>query len=185
MVIWFRLFENIWLFLLLLRLDCELVLIFWKYFIVSSAGWWFAFDFFKIFYCCCYCFCWMVREWVIDHIDGVICFTQISVLNRNLCRQEIASCDGKFLGHRYADPSDPSLVKHEIYFISVFSQHCWHFYVDVTYLQVLIFDDAGYIAGVQSVLLESDVDLTVNDLTKQAGSLLDLEIGKRDFLKRW
>ena len=54
-------------------------------------------------------------------------------------------------------------------------------YVD---MQVLIFDDAGYIAGVQSVLLESDVDLTVNDLTKQAGSLLDLEIGKRDFLKR-
>ena len=102
---------------------------------------------------------------------------------RNLCRQEIANCDGKFLGHRYADPSDPSLVKHEIYFISVFSQHCRHFYVDVTYLQVLIFDDAGYIAGVQSVLLESDVDLAVNDLTKQAGSLLDLEIGKRDFRK--
>ena len=49
---------------------------------------------------------------------------------------------------------------------------------------MLIFDDAGYIAGVQSVLLESDVDLTVNDLTKQAGSLLDLEIGKRDFRKR-
>ena len=48
---------------------------------------------------------------------------------------------------------------------------------------MLIFDDAGYIAGVQSVLLESDVDLTVNDLTKQAGSLLDLEIGKRDFRK--
>ena len=53
-------------------------------------------------------------------------------------------------------------------------------YVD---MQVLIFDDAGYIAGVQSVLLESDVDLAVNDLTKQAGSLLDLEIGKRDFRK--
>ena len=50
-------------------------------------------------------------------------------------------------------------------------------------MQVLIFDDAGYIAGVQSVLLESDVDLAVNDLTKQAGSLLDLEIGKRDFRK--
>ena len=38
-------------------------------------------------------------------------------------------------------------------------------------MQVLIFDDAGYIAGVQSVLLESEVDLAVNDLTKQAGSL--------------
>ena len=49
---------------------------------------------------------------------------------------------------------------------------------------MIIFDDAGYIAGVQSVLLESDVDLTVNDLTKQAVSLLDLEIGKRDFRKR-
>ena len=49
---------------------------------------------------------------------------------------------------------------------------------------MLIFDDAGYIAGVQSVLLESEVDLAVNDLTKQASSLLDLEIGKRDFLKR-
>jgi len=24
--------------------------------------------------------------------------------------QAIAHCDGKFLGHRYADPSDPSLV---------------------------------------------------------------------------
>ena len=127
-----------------LLLDGDLLLIFWKYFIVSSAGWWFGFDFLKIFYCCCFCFCWMViwfrffRNILLfllmdgdllliffknillllllllldgDHIDGVICFTQISVLNRNLCRQEIASCDGKFLGHRYADPSDPSLVK--------------------------------------------------------------------------
>merc|ERR1711962_1934634 len=55
--------------------------------------------------------------------------------------QAIAHCDGKFLGHRYADPSDPSLV--------------------------MIYDDAGYIAGVQSVLLESDVDMSYNDLTKQ------------------
>ena len=53
-------------------------------------------------------------------------------------------------------------------------------YVD---MQVLIFDDAGYIAGVQSVLLESDVDLAVNDLTKQAGSLLDLEIRKKRILE--
>ena len=33
---------------------------------------------------------------------------------------------------------------------------------------MIIYDDAGYIAGVQSVLLEMDVDLDVNDLTKQA-----------------
>ena len=33
---------------------------------------------------------------------------------------------------------------------------------------MIIYDDAGYIAGVQSVLLERDVDLDVNDLTKQA-----------------
>ena len=36
-------------------------------------------------------------------------------------------------------------------------------------LQVMIYDDAGYIAGVQSVLLESDVDMAYNDLTKQVG----------------
>ena len=47
----------------------------------------------------------------------------------------MASCDGTFLGHRYADPSDPSLV--------------------------LIYDDAGYIAGVQSVLLEQYTDPSV------------------------
>ena len=41
-------------------------------------------------------------------------------------------------------------------------------YFDVDTLQVIIFDDAGYIAGVQSVLLERDVDMSVNDLTKQA-----------------
>ena len=198
MVICFWFFENILLFLLL---DGDLVLIILKYFIVAasaSAGWWFGFDFLEIFYCffcwmvicfwfflkisycCCYCFCWMVRKRVIDHIDGVICFTQISVLNRNLCRQEIASCDGKFLGHRYADPSDPSLVKNICHICVGTFMSC--IYVD---MQVLIFDDAGYIAGVQSVLLESDVDLAVNDLTKQAVSLLDLEIGKRDFRKRW
>ena len=34
-----------------LLLDGDLLLIFWKYFIVSSAGWWFGFDFLKIFYC--------------------------------------------------------------------------------------------------------------------------------------
>ena len=36
-------------------------------------------------------------------------------------------------------------------------------------LQVMIYDDAGYIAGVQSVLLESNVDIAYNDLTKQVG----------------
>ena len=40
-------------------------------------------------------------------------------------------------------------------------------YLDVGTVQVIIYDDAGYIAGVQSVLLERDVDMTVNDLTKQ------------------
>ena len=44
----------------------------------------------------------------------------------------MASCDGTFLGHRYARVSDESLV--------------------------LIYDDAGYIAGVQSVMLESWTD---------------------------
>ena len=38
-------------------------------------------------------------------------------------------------------------------------------------MQVIIYDDAGYIAGVQSVLLERDVDMTVNDLTKQVKQL--------------
>ena len=50
----------------------------------------------------------------------------------------IASCDGKFLGHRYANPADFSIV--------------------------LIFDDAGYIAGIQSVLPLAHIDpsLTTN-----------------------
>ena len=38
-------------------------------------------------------------------------------------------------------------------------------------LQVIIYDDAGYIAGVQSALLERDVDMAVNPLTKQAEKL--------------
>lgn len=66
--------------------------------------------------------------------------------------QAIAHCDGKFLGHRYADPSDPSLV--------------------------MIYDDAGYIAGVQSVLLESDVDMAYNDLTKQPVYVQDVWMGQ-------
>jgi len=66
--------------------------------------------------------------------------------------QEIAQCDGKFLGHRYADPSDPSLV--------------------------IIYDDAGYIAGVQSVLLERDVDMSVNDLTTQTVYVQDVWMGE-------
>merc|ERR1712055_522239 len=51
----------------------------------------------------------------------------------------ISACDEKFLGHRYANPADFSIV--------------------------LIFDDAGYIAGIQSVLLLSlnnDPSLTTN-----------------------
>ena len=36
---------------------------------------------------------------------------------------------------------------------------------------MIIYDDAGYIAGVQSVLLERDIDMSVNDLTKQAEQL--------------
>merc|ERR1711972_885404 len=55
-------------------------------------------------------------------------------------------------GHRYADPSDPSLV--------------------------MIYDDAGYIAGVQSVLLESDVDMSYNDLTKQPVYVQDVWMGQ-------
>ena len=39
-------------------------------------------------------------------------------------------------------------------------------------MKVIIFDDAGYIAGVQSVLLDRDVDMSVNDLTKQAEKLI-------------
>ena len=49
----------------------------------------------------------------------------------------IGSCDGQWLGHRYADPADPSLL--------------------------MIYDDAGYIAGVQSGLLKSDVDESVGN----------------------
>merc|ERR1711963_234205 len=66
--------------------------------------------------------------------------------------QAIAHCSGKFLGHRYADPSDPSLV--------------------------MIYDDGGYIAGVQSVLLEKDIDMSVNNLTKQAVYVKDLWMGE-------
>ena len=45
----------------------------------------------------------------------------------------------------------------------------------------MIYDDAGYIAGVQSVLLESDVDMSYNDLTKQAGHffLKSLSVSQR------
>ena len=76
-------------------------------------------------------------------------------------RQEIAQCDGKFLGHRYADPSDPSLVKNKMKLSLSFT------FFNICTMQVIIYDDAGYIAGVQSVLLERDVDMSVNDLTTQ------------------
>lgn len=46
--------------------------------------------------------------------------------------QSMDACNGNFNGHRYGDPNDPSLV--------------------------LIFDDAGYIAGMQTGLLLEDVD---------------------------
>ena len=49
-----------------------------------------------------------------------------------------------------------------------------HKFIDVLplncILQVMIYDDAGYIAGVQSVLLESNVDMAYNNLTKQVGN---------------
>merc|ERR1711936_867267 len=53
----------------------------------------------------------------------------------------VSSCDGKFLGHRYADPQDFSLV--------------------------LIFDDAGYIAGSQSVVPLEHIDSSFADLFAQ------------------
>jgi len=60
----------------------------------------------------------------------------------------IAACDGKFLGHRYANPADFSLV--------------------------LIFDDAGYIAGSQSVLPLEHIDSSLVDLSVQPAYQLDM-----------
>lgn len=62
----------------------------------------------------------------------------------------MAECgEGKFLGNRWADPSDPSLV--------------------------IIFDNAGYIAGVQSVLLKKDfVEDYPYDLSTQAAYTQDM-----------
>ena len=59
---------------------------------------------------------------------------------------KVASCDGKFLGHRYAKSSDPSMI--------------------------LIFDDAGYIAGVQSVVPVKQIHPGVN-MTLQPAYQLD------------
>ena len=59
---------------------------------------------------------------------------------------KFSSCDGKFLGHRYAKHSDPS--------------------------KILIYDDAGYIAGVQSVVPVKNVHPRVN-LTLQPAYVLD------------
>jgi hypothetical protein len=64
----------------------------------------------------------------------------------------MASCDGTFLGHRYANPNDPSLV--------------------------IIYDDAGYIAGVQSVLLDKYVDHDVVDFSVQAPYTADVWMGE-------
>ena len=60
----------------------------------------------------------------------------------------IASCDGKFLGHRYANPADFSIV--------------------------LVFDDAGYIAGTQSVLPLQYIDTTIVDFTGNPAYQLDM-----------
>ena len=60
----------------------------------------------------------------------------------------LASCDGKFLGHRYANPADFSLV--------------------------LIYDDAGYIAGSQSVLPLQHIDSSLFDSTVMPAYQLDM-----------
>jgi len=60
----------------------------------------------------------------------------------------IASCDGKFLGHRYANPADFSIV--------------------------LVFDDAGYIAGTQSVIPLQYVDSTIVDYSGNPAYQLDM-----------
>merc|ERR1712002_526641 len=60
----------------------------------------------------------------------------------------LASCEGKFLGHRYANPADFSIV--------------------------LIFDDAGYIAGTQSVIPLQYVDSTIVDYSGNPAYQLDM-----------
>jgi len=60
----------------------------------------------------------------------------------------LASCDGKFLGHRYANPADFSLV--------------------------LIYDDAGYIAGSQSVLPLQYIDSSLVDMSGNPAYQLDM-----------
>jgi len=64
--------------------------------------------------------------------------------------QLMDSCNGQFLGHRYVEPADPSLI--------------------------LLFDDAGYIAGSQSGVLAEHVDEAVNPVSSnqyyQAGDFL-------------
>jgi len=57
----------------------------------------------------------------------------------------LSSCEGPFLGHRFTDPSDPSFI--------------------------LIFDDAGYIAGVQSVILDKYLE---HDVSAQPVYQLDV-----------
>merc|ERR1711970_161527 len=67
----------------------------------------------------------------------------------------ISSCDGKFLGHRYANPHDFSLV--------------------------LIFDDAGYIAGSQSVVPLEHVDSSLVDLSVQPAYQLGMWYDKEAY----
>ena len=62
--------------------------------------------------------------------------------------EKMSACEGKFLGHRYADPADFSLV--------------------------LIFDDAGYIAGSQSVLPLQYIDTSIVDLSGNPAYQLDM-----------
>jgi len=56
--------------------------------------------------------------------------------------QLLDSCNGQWLGHRWVDPTDVSLV--------------------------LLFDDAGYIAGTQSGMLAANVDESVNPVAANA-----------------
>jgi len=68
--------------------------------------------------------------------------TEASAIDAGWKKIDDCRTGSKFLGRRYCRPDQPSLV--------------------------LIYDVAGYIAGAQSVLLETDVDLSVYNITKQA-----------------
>ena len=59
----------------------------------------------------------------------------------------LGSCSDRFLGHRYGHPDDASII--------------------------LIFDDAGFIAGTQSVVPLDKVDSSLVDMTRMAAYQLD------------